>query len=344
MAKEIVLTGLRTNAEYHIGNYLGAILPMVERANNLNGKYQINLFAPDLHSFTTLINHSRLYTQTMHNLKLFVAAGLPINNPDVYIYRQSFIPAHSELAQILQNFAYFGELSRMTQFKDKGASIGDNVTSGLFTYPVLMAADILLYGAKWVPVGDDQTQHLEFTRDLAVRMNNKFDDIFVIPEPVQKQHDFVGKSQGTRIRSLRNPENKMSKSIDDPAGTVLLSDKPNDAAKKVLGATTDSAGIINFDWHKQPGVTNLLQMLALLTHKSQDDINSNWQGKTSYGELKTAVAEAVSTTLTGLQKNLDKIDDKLLQNKLESSEKAMNEVANKQLLKVQQAVGLRPAK
>ncbi|HUD03421.1 MAG TPA: tryptophan--tRNA ligase [Patescibacteria group bacterium] len=339
--KEVVLTGLRTNAEYHIGNYLGAILPMMERANNLAGKYQINLFAPDLHSFTTPVDHLKLYDQTIHNLKLFVAAGLPINNPDVYIYRQSFVPAVSELSVILQNFAYFGELSRMTQFKDKGSNAGNNVTGGLFTYPVLMAADILIYGAKWVPVGDDQTQHLEFARDLGQRINNKFGNLFVIPEPVTKQHDFVGKNQGTRIRSLKNPETKMSKSVEDPAGTIQLSDKPTEAAKKVMAATTDSVGIINFDWQKQPGITNLLQMLALLTHKSQDDVNHNWQGNTSYGDLKTAVAEAVSDALTDLQKNFYRVDDEFLQNKLLSSEKSMNEIANKQLLKVQQAVGLR---
>jgi len=219
MAKEVVLTGLRTNAEYHLGNYLGAILPMVERATNLAGDYQINMFAPDLHSFTTPVDNRMLFSQTMHNIKLFVAAGLPIDHPDVYIYRQSYIPAHSELMVILNNFAYFGELSRMIQFKDKSGmfdyeagfrqglkdvyeklrklaevkektgsksladivGVGDEklmkdsieldlkvhldelvskATSGLLTYPVLMAADILLYGAKWVPVGDDQTQHL----------------------------------------------------------------------------------------------------------------------------------------------------------------------------------------
>jgi tryptophanyl-tRNA synthetase len=287
MDKEIVLTGLRTNAEYHLGNYLGAILPMVERANNLAGKYQINLFAPDLHSFTTPIDHSKLYVQTMHNLKLFVAAGLPLDNPDVFIYRQSFIPAHSELAVILDNFTYFGELGRMIQFKDK-SSQNQEVTAGLYTYPVLMAADILLYGAKWVPVGDDQTQHLEFARDIAQRMNNKFGNLFVVPESVEKQHEFVGKSQGTRIRSLRNPENKMSKSVDDPAGTIQLSDKPEEAAKKVMSATTDSFGEIKFDFKERPGISNLLQILSLLQgqslqQQSLQQVIDEWQGKTSYG-------------------------------------------------------------
>jgi tryptophanyl-tRNA synthetase len=278
----------------------------------------------------------------MANLKLFVASGLPIDKPDIYIYRQSYIPAHSEMTVMLNNFTYFGELSRMTQFKDKGQS-QDNVTGGLFTYPVLMAADILLYGAKWVPVGDDQTQHLEFTRDLAIRMNKKFGIIFLVPESVQKQHSFVSKDQGTRIRSLRNPINKMSKSVDDPAGTIQLSDKPEEAAKKIMSATTDSVGVINCDWKNQPGITNLLQILALLTNKPQDEVNTQWQGKTSYGELKSAVAKAVSNTLTTLQTNYNKVDDSALNAKLESSEQALNIVANNQLLKVQKAVGLRPA-
>jgi tryptophanyl-tRNA synthetase len=343
MNKEIVLTGLRTNAEYHLGNYLGAILPMVERANNLAGKYQINLFAPDLHSFTTPIDHSKLYAQTMHNLKLFVAAGLPLDSPDVYIYRQSFVPAVSELAVILNNFAYFGELGRMIQFKEKSTQNGENVTAGLFDYPVLMAADILLYGAKWVPVGDDQTQHLEFARDIAQRMNNKFGELFVIPEPVEKQHEFVGKSQGTRIRSLRNPENKMSKSIDDPAGTIQLSDTPEVAVKKVMSATTDSYGEIKNDSKERPGISNLLHILALLSDLSETEINQQWQGKTNYGELKSAVADKVSAVLANLQSSFDGISDDALQAKLITSEEAMNKVANAQLLKVQQTIGLRPS-
>ncbi len=343
MNKEIVLTGLRTNAEYHLGNYLGAILPMVERANNLAGKYQVNLFAPDLHSFTTPIDHSKLYAQTMHNLRLFAAAGMPLNNPDVFIYRQSFVPAVSELAIILNNFTYFGELSRMIQFKEKSTQNGDNVTAGLLDYPVLMAADILAYGAKWVPVGDDQTQHLEFARDIAQRINNKFGNIFVVPEPVAKQHEFVGKSQGTRIMSLRSPENKMSKSVDDPAGTIQLSDTPEEAAKKVMSATTDSVGKILFDCKKQPGISNLLQILALLTCKSEDEMKVEWQGKTSYGDLKSAVAKEVGNLLTKLQSSLNTVSEEAILAKLTASEAEMNKIAGVQLSKVQQAIGLRPA-
>ena len=342
MSKEIVLTGLRTNAEYHLGNYLGAILPMVDRAKNLAGKYQINMFAPDLHSFTVPIDHTKLHAQTMTNLKLFVAAGLPIDDEAVFVYRQSYIPAVSELAVILNNFAYFGELSRMIQFKEKSTQNGENVTAGLLDYPVLMAADILAYGAKWVPVGEDQTQHLEFARDIAMRMNNKFGELFVVPQAAAKQHEFVGKTQGTRIMSLRNPDNKMSKSVGDPAGTIQLSDTPKEAAKKVMSATTDSFGEIKFNPKERPGVSNLLQILSLLQGQTLQKTTQTWEGKTSYGEFKKAVAEKVSDLLTSLQNNLELVDEKVLEQKLVASETELTKVANATLLKVQQAVGLRP--
>ena len=206
MAKDVILTGIRANKDLHIGNYFGALLPMVDMSKKHSGEYQINLFVPDLHSFTTPIDHSKLQQQIMHNLKLFVAAGLPLDNPDIHIYRQSYIPAHSELTWILDCFAGFGEMSRMTQFKDRSAKLGgDRVSIGVFNYPVLMAADILLYGGKYVPVGDDQAQHLEFARDIAERMNRQFGDLFVVPEPVAKQHEFFGKDQGLRIRDLADP-------------------------------------------------------------------------------------------------------------------------------------------
>src|SRR3990172_11154123 len=202
MAKEVVLTGLRSNDEFHLGNYLGAILPMVELQKKHAGQCQLNMFIPDLHSFTTPVEHGMLYEQTLENLKVFVAAGLDIEQPDTFIYRQSYIPAHSEMTWLLDCFAYFGELSRMTEFKEKGKQ-QTNVSIGLFNYPVLMAADILLYDARWVPVGDDQRQHVEFTRDLGLRMNKKFGELFVVPEDNSKQMDLVGRSEPVRIRSLR---------------------------------------------------------------------------------------------------------------------------------------------
>jgi len=300
------------------------------------------MFVPDLHSFTTPIDHDALLKQTDRNLKLFIAAGLPIDHEDVYIYRQSYIPAHSELSWILSCFTGFGEANRMVEFKDKSSQLGgDRVSVGLFNYPILMAADILLYGAKWVPVGEDQRQHLELTRVLAQRLNNSFGNLFVVPEDVEAQQKFIDRDSAPRVRSLRNPDKKMSKSISDPAGTILLSDNPEDAAKKVMAATTDSIGIINFDWQKQPGISNLLQMLALLTNTPEDQIISTWQNKSSYGDLKSAVATAVSDTLNKLQSNLAKVDESQLASKLTASEAKMNEVANSQLFKVQQAVGLR---
>src|SRR3990167_2649610 len=307
MAKEVILTWLRSNAQFHLGNYLGGILPMVQLQKKHAGEYQLNMFIPDLHSFTTPIDHGTLYEQTHQNLKVFVAAGLDIDQPDTFIYRQSYIPAHSELTWILSCFSNIGELSRMTQFKEKAQTftefIGTEefnptkgkdmtgirrqpISSGLFIYPVLMAADILLYGAKWVPVGEDQRQHVEFTRDLAIRMNNKFGDLFIVPEDNAKQMEFAGRSEPVRIRSLRNPEKKMSKSIEDPAGTIVLSDRPQDAAKKAMEATNDSEANIRFDFDRQPGISNLLQILALLTGKSQSQVNADWKNKTSYGEQK----------------------------------------------------------
>ena len=314
---------------------------MVEMQKQHAGTYQLNMFIPDLHSFTTPIDHGTLYEQTLKNLKVFVAAGLDINDPDTFVYRQSYIPAHSELTWILDCFSYFGELSRMTEFKDKSGR-QENVSAGLFNYPVLMAADILLYDAKWVPVGEDQRQHVEFTRDLGLRMNKKFGELFVVPEDNSKQMDFVGRSEPVRIRSLRNPEKKMSKSVEDPAGTIMLSDQPEDAANKITEATTDSQGTIHYDWEKQPGITNLLQILALLSGEEQEKINEEWTSKTSYGVLKNTTAGAVKDFLVDFQQKLVRLDEEALIKRLVVDEMTMNEIANSKLLKVQQAVGLRP--
>lgn len=339
--KDVILTGVRSNDEPTLGNYLGAFVPMVRLQREKAGEYQLNMFVPDLHSFTTLIDHETLYARTIKNLKYFVAAGLDIDNADTYIYRQSYISAHSELTWILDCFTYMGEMSRMTQFKEK-SSDDANVSVGLFNYPVLMAADILLYNARYVPVGDDQKQHLEIARDIATRMNNKFGELFTIPEDWKHQLEFASLDNGVRIRSLTSPEKKMSKSVSDPRGTILLSDDPADAAKKVMSATTDSVGEIHFDWENQPGITNLLQMLALLTDRDQAHVNADWEGKTNYGELKTAVAEALQTFMTEFQVRFSNVGEDALIAKLTASEETMRQTANQTLYGVQQAVGLRP--
>jgi tryptophanyl-tRNA synthetase len=340
MSKKVILTGLRANNDLHLGNYLGALLPMVELQKKYAGEYQINLFVPDLHSFTTPIDHSKLYEQTMRNLKVFVAAGLDLSNSDTYIYRQSFVPAHSELTVILNSFTYMGELLRMTQFKEKGDK-QTNVSAGLFDYPVLMAADILLYGATYVPVGDDQTQHVELARDIALRMNNKFGDILLPPADVKSQLAFMQQNERLRVRDLAHPEKKMSKSDESGKGIIFLSDEPEVAAKKLMSATTDSIGVINYDYAKQPGISNLLDILASLTNQPIANVAQQYQGQTQYGPLKSAVAEAVKTFLADFQSKLTAIDEAKLMAKLNISEKNMNEIASKTLHTVQKAVGLR---
>lgn len=341
MTKSTILTGIRSNEEPTLGNYLGAFVPMVEMQRKFAGEYQINMFVPDLHSFTTPIDHESLHQNTLHNLKYFIAAGLDINNPDTFIYRQSYISAHSELTWILDCFTYVGEMQRMTQFKEKSAEPNASVTMGLMNYPVLMAADILLYNARYVPVGEDQFQHLEITRDIAERFNNKFGEIFTVPEDTKHQTSFIQRDSGLRIRSLTDPTKKMSKSSDDEKSKILLSDSPESARKKIMSATTDSVGRVNFDWDAQPGITSLLQILSLLSGRSQEDVNAEWVGNERYGDFKQAVADQVATFLVDFQTRYNSISDDELRASLERSEIAMSKVANETLLRAQKAVGLR---
>ena len=307
------------------------------------GEFQINLFIPDLHSFTTPIDHSELQAQIMNNARLFVAAGLPLDHPDIHMYRQSYVRAHSELTWILDCFTGVGEMNRMTEFKDKSAKIGDErVSVGLFHYPILMAADILLYNAELVPVGDDQRQHLEYTRDIAARINNRFGDIFTIPRATEDQHKFFGKDQGLRIRDLQNPTKKMSKSDETGKGVIFLGDDPAVAAKKIMSATTDDKAHIAFDRQNQPGISNLLEILALLRGTDLRTVIQEFEGQTQYGVFKKVVADEVESFLADFQKRLSAVNDAEILEKLTSSEKAMNNIANETLLRAQQAVGLRP--
>lgn len=384
-----VLTGLRANSSLTIANYLGAMLPMARLTQKHKDTHDFFMFVPDLHSFTTPIDHETLHANTIQNLKFYVAAGaISVKSEHTIIYRQSYVPAHSELTWILDCFAYMGELSRMTQFKDK-AGLGsdedsqellagllrrtrkfsdrflaafferdlkktmrklknESVSVGLFNYPVLMVADILLYNASYVPLGDDQKQHLELTRDLALRLNERFKDILpdgvfpTVPLEWKKQLAFSSLDQGLRIRSLRNPAKKMSKSDEDSAGFITLLEDPQKAAKKIMAATTDSEGIIRFNWKTQPGISNLLQMLALLQQRDLHQVITDWQGKTRYGDLKQAVAKATGAFLADFQKKLAQVNEAALLGKLESGETTARTIAGEQLLRVQQAVGLRP--
>lgn len=342
MSKPVILTGLRANNDLHIGNYFGALLPIIDMAKNHADDFQVNLMLADLHSFITPIDHGDLQTQINTTLRNYVAAGLPLDNPNVRIFRQSYVPAHSELTWILDCFTGMGEMGRMTQFKDKSAKLNeDRINVGLFNYPVLMACDVLLYNATYVPVGDDQTQHLEYMRDIATRMNNQFGELFVVPEEVKKQHEFFGKDQGLRIKDLQDPTKKMSKSDESGKGIIFLGDRPEEAAKKIKSAATDSLGKIDPSAQDQPGIRNLLQILALLSNRPYADVVAEYVGQEQYGPLKITAAEAVSTFLIDFQERLSKVDDAALMAKLEADEKQMNEVANATLYKVQKAVGLR---
>lgn len=341
MSKPVILTGIRANEELTLGNYLGAMLPMVELQQKYSTTHQLNMFVPDLHSFTTPIDHEQLRGNILTNLKYYMAAGLDIHNPSTYIYRQSYVPAHSELTWILDCFTYVGEMQRMNEFKDKSAK-EPSVSMGLMNYPVLMAADILLYNAKYVPVGKDQFQHLEITRDIAIRLNNRFGDhLFTVPDPTAEQMKFINRDTGLRIRSLTDPTKKMSKSSKVDESKINLNDEPVKAHRKIMSAVTDNVGMINFDWDNQPSITSLLQILALLSHTPQNDINAEWTGKTQYGELKRVVADRVSDFLETFQQHVKSIDNEEVYTRLESSERAMNTVANETLLRVQKAVGLR---
>ena len=347
MTKPVILTGVRANNDLHIGNYFGAILPIIDMARRRSAEYTVNLFIPDLHSFTTPIDHNQLFDSIMNNARVYTAAGLPLDDDAIQLYRQSYVSAHSELTIILNNFVGFGEMERMTQFKDKSAKLSnDRVSVGLFDYPVLMASDILLYNAMYVPVGDDQTQHLEITRDIAERMNHKFGELFTVPEPVAKQHQFFGKDQGLRIKDLQNPTKKMSKSDETGKGVIFLSDTPDAARKKIMSAATDSLGRVHYDKEAQSGISNLLEILTLVRQANGRAVSlqqtiDEFTGLERYGKFKTIVADEMAEFLASFQARLAQVDDDIILRKLESSENTANQTANQTLLRVQKAVGLR---
>ncbi|MBR3263795.1 tryptophan--tRNA ligase [Candidatus Saccharibacteria bacterium] len=333
-----ILTGIRVNSVPTLGNFLGAMLPMVRLANKYSSEYNVNIFVPDLHSIIAEVDGD-FQRNLVNSVKYYLAAGLMLNE-NVHIYRQSFVPAHSEMCWILNCVATMGELSRMTQFKDKSQG-KESVNCGIFDYPVLMAADILLYSASYVPVGEDQFQHLELTRNIAMRVNHKYGEIFVVPEKTAEQVKFMGMGEGVRIRDLVNPEKKMSKSALSENAKIMLSDKPEMAAKKIMGATTDSFANIKYDMFNQPGISNLLQIEALVNDKPLQEVISTWSGETRYGDLKKQVASSVSAFLGSFQAEVDAIDDAMVMELLETGEAYANEVADKNLMKIQKAFKLR---
>ena len=333
-----ILTGIRANSVLTLGNYLGALLPMVRLANKHSGEMNVNIFVPDLHSIVAEID-GNLQENIMRTLKYWLAAGLVVNE-NVHIYRQSYIPAHSELCWILNCTATMGEMNRMTQYKEKSEG-KTSCNVGIFDYPVLMAGDILLYSAEYVPVGEDQFQHVELARNIATRFNHKYGEVFTLPLATAEQVKFMGVDAGVRIRDLLNPEKKMSKSTAAAGSKIMLDDAPERAAKKIMSATTDSVGRVKFDMYSQPGISNLLQILALVTDTSLTEVAKKWTGETKYGELKKEVAGAVSEMLLEFQARLAEISDEQIYELLVDDEEYANEVANEKLSEVQKLVGLR---
>lgn len=336
--KKTILTGIRANSELTLGNFLGALVPMVRLANQHSDSYNVNIFVPDLHSIIAEID-GELQSNIIRSLKYYLAAGLNLNE-NVHLYRQSRVPAHSELCWILNCVASMGDLSRMTQYKDKSDG-KSSVNVGIFDYPVLMAADILLYDAEYVPVGEDQFQHIELTRRLAEHFNKKYADIFTLPLEPKQQIDFMHVTDGIRIRDLQNPEKKMSKSTPSENSKIMLSDAPEQVKKKIMSATTDSVGKIQFDMFNQPGISNLLQIDALVNDVPLQEVISTWAGETHYGDLKQKVASDVAVFLEEFQRKLATISDQEIIDLLETGESYANEVANAKLYQAQKVFCLR---
>lgn len=338
MTKGTILTGIRVNSELTLGNFLGALVPMVRSANAHSQDYHINIFAPDLHSIISEVD-GQLIPNIIRTLKYYLAAGLIIND-HVHFYRQSYIPAHSELCWILNCTASMGDLNRMTQYKDKSEGKA-SVNVGIFDYPVLMAADILLYDAEYIPVGEDQFQHIELARRIGEKFNKIYGDTFVLPLEPKAQIKFMNTSDGIRIRDLQNPEKKMSKSTPAENSKIMLSDTPEQVKKKIMSATTDSVGKIQFDMFNQPGISNLLQIDALVNNVPLQEVISTWAGETHYGDLKQTVAEDVATFLGEFQRKYAAIGDDEVLELLAKGEAYANDVAGRKLLQVQKAIGLR---
>lgn len=328
--KKIIFSGIQPSGNLTLGNYLGAILNWIPRQEEYNCIYSI----VDLHALTIRQEPSLLRKTTRSLLALYIACGLDPEKNVLFV--QSHNSAHAELAWILNCFTYTGELGRMTQFKEKSQKHADNINAGLFTYPVLMAADILLYQTDLVPVGEDQKQHLEITRDIAQRFNNIYGDVFIVPEP------YISKV-GARIMSLQEPTSKMSKSDENPNGFISLLDKPDVIIKKFKRAVTDSEALIRYDEKNKPGISNLMSIYSSITKKDYKAIEEEFEGK-GYGQFKLAVGELVVETLRPIQENHDRLmaDKTYLDEIMKSGAQRSIALSYKTLRKVYKKIGLVP--
>ncbi|MBR6205864.1 MAG: tryptophan--tRNA ligase [Oscillospiraceae bacterium] len=328
--RPVIFSGIQPSGELTLGSYIGAIKNWVELAEDYDCFYCI----VDMHAITVRQVPADLRRRTVEQLAQYIACGLDPQKNTIFI--QSHVPAHAELAWILNCYTMFGELGRMTQFKDKSAKNAENINAGLFDYPVLMAADILLYQADLVPVGDDQRQHVELTRDIAERFNGVYGDVFRIPQTFNPK-------VGARIMSLTSPENKMSKSDKDPGGCIYIMQKPEDIMRSFKRAVTDSETCVRYDPVNKKGISNLMQIYSVATGKSFETIESEFTGK-GYGEFKPAVGEAVVEMLRPIREEATRLmaDKAYLESVYREGAERAAYTAARTLRKVQKKVGFIP--
>ena len=325
--KKVMLSGIQPSGDLTLGSYLGAIKNWAERADAFDCYY----FMADMHTLTVRQNPADLRRRTMEQLAQYIACGLDPEKNTLFI--QSHVPQHAQLSWVLSCYTMFGELSRMTQFKDKSARNADNINACLFTYPCLMAADILLYQPDFVPVGEDQKQHVELTRDIAKRFNGVYGDVFQVPEP------YIGKV-GARVMSLTSPENKMSKSDKDPNGCVYLMEDPAAILRKFKRAVTDSETCVRYAPKEKPGIANLMQIYASATGKRYEAIEQEFDGR-GYGDFKAAVGEAVVELCRPIREEASRLlaDKAYLESVYRAGAEKAGYIANKTLRKVYKKVG-----
>lgn len=325
---ERMLSGIKPTGKLTLGNYIGAISNFVK----LQDEYEMMVFIANLHAITININSQELRENTRDVAALYLACGLDPNK--AIIFNQSDVIEHAYLGYILTCNSYMGELSRMTQFKDKTSKVkNESIPTGLFIYPTLMAADIVLYDPKYVPVGEDQKQHVELTRDIANRFNNKYGETFVVPTPIMPK-------QGAKIKSLTDPTKKMSKSeIDGDKGCIYLLDDLNVARKKIMGAVTDSDNLVKYDVENKPGISNLMTILSCLSDKTYEEIEQEF-ATGGYGNFKRAVADAVCATLERIQNKYNEvISDGTLEKVLADGARKAKEIASKKMKEVEEKIG-----
>ena len=322
-----MLSGIKPTGRLHLGNYIGAI----SQFKQYQDEYEMFILIANEHALTVQIEAKELRKNTKDLIALYLACGLDPEKMTLFL--QSDVPAHVQLGWIMTCLSYMGELQRMTQYKDKTAKGETGITAGLFTYPPLMAADILLYDPDYVPVGQDQKQHVELTRTLAERFNHRYSDTFKVPEPLTSK-------VGQKIYSLQEPEKKMSKSEKDSKGTIDLLDDPALARKKIMSAKTDSVGIIQYDPINQPGLANLLTIQSVLSNEPIESIVKRYEGK-GYGELKKEIGQTVYDFLSDLQaKYKEIIASNQVEEVLKQGAEKASRIANKKIAKVYRKVGL----